>query len=271
MKGKFGFRIIDGLRRSGRLSGGEAVYGSERCSEGTELLHQLVDDSADQALPLALKASEKRLNALLEDRTRIGRDLHDCVLQSLYAIGLSLETHRRTSPPLTLESHGPGDQTVDQLNKLIRDIRRMIRGLEEGTVQEFDLMAELNELARTYNQVGHVQIRLMIQPRALDVLTHEEERELLNITREALSNSVRHAQATHITVRLQNTRSRIRLTIADDGVGFSHGDVPSSGYGLANMAARAKKLGGALRVQSRKGRGTQVVAEFSLEPILTPA
>src|SRR5215208_158958 len=78
-------------------------------------------------LTVALRASEQRLSALLEDRGRLGRDLHDCVLQSLYAIGLSLEHARRLAPkgPPSSRRASP-DHAVDQLNGLIQDIRRMI-------------------------------------------------------------------------------------------------------------------------------------------------
>lgn len=267
MSEKVKLQLIDGFRHAQTAGRGGVSTGGSR--GGDFLLRQLVGDVGDNELPLALKASEKRLNALLEDRHRIARDLHDCVLQSLYAIGLSLETSRRAGAQAAVPPSSPGDQVIAQLNKLIHEIRRMIRSLNDGTVQSFDLRAEIDELAMTYQQVGQLDIRVLLQPRALELLTHEEERELLNIAREALSNCVRHAHATRATVRLQNRKSRIHLAIADNGMGFSMADVGSSGFGLANMEARARKLGGMLHVRSRLGRGTTVVAEFALEPILT--
>ncbi len=267
MSEKVKLQLIDGFRHAPTAGRGSVSTGGGR--GGDFLLHQLVGDVGDNELPLALKASEKRLNALLEDRHRIGRDLHDCVLQSLYAIGLSLETSRRISGQDAVPATHPGEQVIAQLNKLIHEIRRMIHSLNDGTVQPFDLRSEIDELAMTYQQVGQLDINVLLQPRALELLTHEEERELLNIAREALSNCVRHAQATRAIVRLQNRKSRIRLSIADNGIGFSVTDVGASGFGLANMEARAKKLGGMLRIRSLPGRGTTIVAEFALEPILT--
>lgn len=220
-------------------------------------------------LAAALRASEQRLSALLEDRGRIGRDLHDCVLQSLYAIGLSLEHSRRVTPnPIARPS---GNQAIDQLNGLIQEIRRMIRGLEYGTLEKFDLPCELEGLVSTYSQITPLQIALELQPKALDVLTGEEEREILNIVREALSNCVRHAGAERARIRLQTRGSGVRLAIEDNGSGFDPDKQLVAGYGLANMAARAKKLGGHLTIRSHIGRGTKIVAEFSLEPILAPA
>lgn len=218
----------------------------------------------------ALRASEQRLSALLEDRGRIGRDLHDCVLQSLYAIGLSLEQSHRLNSTVSRTNRAVGTEVIDQLNTLIQDIRRMITGLERGTVEGFDLSSELRGLVNTYSQVGRLQIILELQPAAVDILTGEEEREILNIVREALSNCARHARATHATVALRTQGSRVRLAIDDNGAGFEPAKKQVAGYGLANMASRAKKLGGQLTIRSRIGRGTRILAEFALEPILTP-
>ena len=116
---------------------------------------------------------------------------------------------------------------------------------------------------------GRVQVKLDLQRSALEVLTNEEEREILNIVREALSNCARHAHATRTVVSIRMRDASIRVNISDDGIGFSTAVGPSRGYGLANMEARAKRLGGALRVQSKTGEGTHIMAEFSLEPLLT--
>lgn len=228
------------------------------------------DPSQSNDLTQALRASEQRLSALLEDRGRIGRDLHDCILQSLYAIGLNLETSRRATLPQAPEANQSGDQVVEQINRLIHEIRRMIRGLEAGAVQEFDLASELLTLSATYEQVGRLQITLDLQPSAIEVLTNEEEQEILNIVREALSNCARHAHATQATVSIRMRGTRIRVSISDDGSGFVASAGQTHGYGLTNMDARAKKLGGTLRVQSKIGRGTHIIAEFALEPILSP-
>jgi len=220
-------------------------------------------------LTTAYKATERRLSNLLEDRSRIGRDLHDCVLQSLYAIGLNIETSRRTQPLRTPEARESNDRLVQQINRLIHEVRGMIRTIESGTVQEFDLRTELFTLCSSYEQSGHLHIKLDLQPSALEVLTTEEEHEILNIVRESLSNCVRHAKASHAIVSVRKREGRIRVSIFDDGIGFSMTSGQPRGYGLTNMEARAKKLGGMLRVQSKVGQGTHVIAEFSLEPLLT--
>src|SRR5262249_17296278 len=158
-------------------------------------------------LTIAFKATERRLHQLLEDRTRIGRDLHDCVLQSLYAIGLNIETSQRTRSNQSVEAKESDTRMIWQINQLIHEIRGMIHELESGTVQEFDLSSELNTLCTTYEQTSRLHMKLDLQRSAIEVLTNEEEREILNIVREALSNCVRHAQATRavVSIRMKGT------------------------------------------------------------------
>ncbi len=218
-------------------------------------------------LMIALKAAEHRLSKVLEDRNRIARDLHDGILQSLYAIGLHLEASLQTSIHQLAEAKPASDLVVDQINHLIHEVRRMIRGLEEGIVQEFDLAFELLNLSAFYEQAGRLRISLDLQPNAIDVLTTEEEQEILNIVREALSNCARHAEATQVTVSVCLHETTIRVSISDNGIGFVTTDGQPRGYGLANMNTRARKLGGTLHVHSTRGRGTHIVAEFSVGPV----
>ena len=259
------FQLLDGgLRSNSALSNAQ----SARHLKESYVTRQLEPCAGE--LTTAYKATERRLHRLLEDRTRIGRDLHDCVLQALYAIGLNIETSQRTQKHHTAESQATNERTIQQINCLIHDIREMIRELESGTVQEFDLSSELNRLRTTYEQTGHLRVELDLQRTALEVLTNEEEREILNIVREALSNCARHAHASRAMVSIRMKNTRIRISVQDDGIGFSTAVGQPRGYGLANMEARAKHLGGKFRVQSKMGEGTQVTAEFSLEPLLSP-
>lgn len=263
-EGRSRFQLLDGgLRFTSELPMAKSVPQPQESRD----LYQLKPCVGE--LTTAYKATESRLSKLLEDRTRIGRDLHDCVLQSLYAIGLNIETAQRTRSDHTEEMKEANGRMIHQINQLIHEVRGMIRELESGNVREFDLPSELSALCTTYEQTGRLHIKLDLQRGAIDVLTNEEEREILNIVREALSNSARHASATHAVVSLRMREGRIRVSVHDDGIGFSAPVGRSRGYGLANMEARAKRLGGALRIQSKTGEGTQVIAEFSLEPVLT--
>jgi len=264
MKGIKRLQLIDGGLREASVC---VPSPSVRPQNESLDLYQLKPCSGE--LTTAFKATERRLNRLLEDRGRIGRDLHDSVLQSLYAIGLNIETSRRAQGDQAAEAKEDGDRTIRQINQLIHEIRGMIRELESGTVQEFDLSSELLALRTTYEQTARLHIKLDLQRSAIDVLTNEEEREILNIVREALSNCARHAKATQAVISIRMREARIRVSVVDDGIGFPTAAGQPRGYGLANMEARAKKLGGTLRVHSKNGGGTQIIAEFSLEPLLT--
>lgn len=263
-QGKTSFQLLDGgLQSSSTLS----TARSARPPKESVDLYQLKPCAGE--LTTAFQATESRLSKLLEDRSRIGRDLHDSLLQSLYAIGLNIETARRTRSNHTVVSEEADNRVIRQINQLIQEVRAMIREIESGNVREFDLSSELSVLCTTYEQTGRLHIKLDLQRSAIDVLTNEEEREILNIVREALSNCVRHANATRVVLSIRLREARIQVCIHDDGIGFSTEGGQPRGYGLANMEARAKRLGGALRVRSKSGEGTQIIAEFSLEPILT--
>ena len=264
VEGKQRLQLIDGGLLS---SAGISTSQLDRQPKESQHLYRL--EPCVGELTTAYQATERRLNNLLEDRSRIGRDLHDCVLQSLYAIGLNLETSQRVHPTRTPEGKASNDRLVQQINQLIHEVRGMIRTIESGAIQEFDLRTELHTLCSTYEQSGQLLIKLDLQPSAVEVLTTEEEHEILGIIRESLSNCVRHAKASHAMVSVRKREGRIRVNIFDDGIGFLLGSGQPHGYGLTNMEARAKKLGGMLRIQSKLGQGTHVITEFCLEPLLT--
>lgn len=232
-----------------------------------EAISCLLRGEIENNVTAALAASERRLSALLQDRRRIGRELHDTVLQALYAIGLSLaQSHelRRAAPQARPHTR---DQATDQIHTLIQDIRRMILSVETDCVDPFRLLSELQALAETFERVSELQIRVEVDPVAEEILTGEEARELIAISREALSNCVRHARATRIVIALRQIGSRVQLSIRDNGSGFEVKHRQTKGVGFAQMEDRVRKIGGRLNIQSMVGRGTCVTAEIYLEPI----
>src|SRR4029078_2233333 len=177
MKDRRGFQILNGFRQfSGKPTQQRASLAQGISCDTTESLPFLICEQAGRPLGSALKASEERLSALLHDRSRIGRELHDSVLQALYAIELSLaqspELHRGVPPALPRHN----GQATDQLNRLIRDIRRMILSVESDNIDPFRLVSELQALAQTYEQMGGLRIRVMVAPAAAEILTGEEAR-----------------------------------------------------------------------------------------------
>ena len=254
-------QVLNGLRQSSRHSPPSHV---QRQSWPAEISGSHADFFYPQTdeLGSVLTAMERRVNGLLEDRRRVGRDLHDNILQSLYAMGLHLEASRDILPHPLTQSTQLRSQLVAQLNHLIQEVRMLIQSLEADTIQDFDMTEEMASLQEIYEMGGHRSIQLHLDQNALDSLTNEEKREFLNIAREALSNCARHAGATHITVDLHLNGTSVFASIVDDGKGFVASGNHHRGYGLANMETRAKKLGGTFHMRSAIGQGTAITIEF---------
>ena len=270
MKDHLGFQILDGFRQSHSKQARQHAALAPRISHDRDQscacpLHEQVGSS----LATALAASEQRLSDLLHDRSRIGRELHESVLQALYAISVTLEQApglRRRATQVVTCSH---EQATNQLHTLIQDIRRMILRVESDNIVPFRLVLELQALAQTVERASELRIRVWGDPAAEEILTGEEAQELVIIAREALNNCVRHARATRVVIALQRIGPRVRLSICDNGSGFKVEHRSTKGIGFAQMEDRLRKIGGRLHVQSTVGQGSDIAADVYLEPILT--
>lgn len=264
------FQIIEGFRQSrGKPTQPRKSLAQERPHDTASSNLCQLRDQAEHSLLEALTASEQRLSALLHDRSRIGQELHESVLDALYTIRVGL------AQPAALHNGAPSarpqthNQTANQLSLLIQNIERMIRSLESDRVDPFRLISELQGLARSTEHAHAVQIRVKVEPEAEEILTGEEARELVAITREALNNSVRHARAPRVVIALRHIGSCVRLRIRDNGSGFDMAQAPAKGLGFSHMEDQVRKIGGRLNIQSTVGRGTCITADVYLEPILT--
>ncbi len=201
-----------------------------------------------------------------EERERLSQDLHDDVLQSLYAIGMGLELTQQRVKLRSRTAAKRLEGSVAQLNNVIREVRSFIPRVQPPTTLSatFDhaILALVESL--TVNGVG--KIALDIDDTIAQTLTPMQCTHFLSIAREALSNSLRHARAGHRTLTLRRSRGQIRLTISDDGIGFRLATHSSNGMGLRNMQSRARKMGATFTIASRLGKGTQV--RLSLPPAL---
>lgn len=177
-----------------------------------------------------------------EERERLSQDLHDNILQSLYAVGMQLEASALAAGKSVRKSRNHASQAIDQLNRLVNDVRHYIALLKRGGGAKMNLHQALRQLVSSFSTTGHRPPELEIKEGVLDLITTEQAEQLLNIAREALSNSVRHANATHRSVRLSSLGpAGMRMQICDDGIGFVPKLERKQGHGLANMAARAKR------------------------------
>jgi signal transduction histidine kinase len=199
---------------------------------------------------------------VLEDRERIARDLHDTVIQRLFATGLLLQgAQRMAERPEVAERVG---QAVDDLDVTVRHIRSVIFELQPLTVPgqsvRRDLLAVAGEQARALGFDPVVRF-----DGAIDTVVDEQlADDLVNVLREALANVARHAEASRVEVEVKAGGGRVELTVADDGVGVGP-DLGAGGRGLHNMRERAERLGGTLTVSpAPAGRGTRV--RWCVEP-----
>jgi signal transduction histidine kinase len=214
----------------------------------------------------AVRRNEQHLRRAIEQRELIAQDLHDGIIQTLFAMSLSLERCQRmvtADPEEVARQLGIGAQS---LKAAIRDLRVFIAGLEPQVTDARELEAALALQVRLLNASGDLHIELRVDPGVADAVTPMQATHLLHVAREAISNSLRHARATRADVTLDRHESRVRLRVKDDGVGFVV-DGAQAGEGLKNMAARAAKMKGTLTVVSRPGDGTQVVFDVPVERV----
>lgn len=262
-----GVPIMSGDEVLGNLYLTEKLDGQPFSEEDQELIEVLAAHAAIAIRNARLYAQVGRL-AVTEERSRIGMDLHDGVIQSIYAVGLTLESVR-----LSLQEATPNmDDTdrllavaIDGLNEAIRDIRNFILDLRP---QRFsgNLRQGLERLARECQTNALLPIELDVAPNLLDSLPAIVARTIFLTTQEALANVARHAQASEVVVRLHRDGPFAVLTIHDDGVGFNvNSSNHFTGHGLANMRTRAEELNGHFRVRSLPGNGTTIIMSLPAE------
>jgi signal transduction histidine kinase len=197
--------------------------------------------------------------AITEERDRIGRDLHDGIIQSLYAVGLSLEVVLENMADEPDEAAQRVDAAIESINLSIRDIRNFIYGLRPEAVDGNQFVAGLAALAEELRHGGLVDVHVHLDPTADPALSAEAGTDVLHLVREALSNAARHARAQRIALELRPSADGAVLEITDDGIGFDPGRDPgASHHGLDNMRSRAEAVGGILDIQSAPGSGTRI-------------
>lgn len=199
--------------------------------------------------------------AVLEERQRIGMDLHDGVIQSIYAVGLTLEyITALLADDDFLGATERLKQAIDSLNATIRDIRSYILDLRPRRFEGDDLISGLNRLLAEFKANTLMAVDFNADPDADKALVSEARLALFHIAQEALSNAAKHSRASRMEVRLINDGSEILLSLRDNGRGFQPEKVEKRvGHGLVNMQDRAIAMGGKFAVgPGINGRGAEV-------------
>ncbi len=195
-----------------------------------------------------------------EERRRIGRDLHDEAAQSLVLLRLQLEMMEKDAPaglrPRLVQARLTTERTVEEL-------RRTLAALSPAVVERLGLEAALRQLTARFRQKQSADVHLRISP-GVAGLSFGAQEVIYRVAKEALQNVSKHSQATSVKVLLSLADKRIRLSVQDNGVGFSPETArgrPLS-FGLAGMQERASLLGGTLVLKSAPGKGARVILEL---------
>lgn len=204
--------------------------------------------------------------AVLRERERIGMDLHDGIIQSLYAVGLGLEEVADQVSADKPDVHARLDQAIDDITGVIQDIRNYILDLRPQIFEGKDLSAGLADLVTAFRANSLVHADLEIRAEVAPMLSPTTTLHLLYIAREALTNVAKHARASAVTVRVTRDNGHMQLEIQDNGVGFDAREAAAApGQGLRNIAERAQRLHGQAAIHSAPARGTRVVVEIPSE------
>ncbi len=209
-----------------------------------------------------LRLIEERFSLALAERVRLSREIHDTLLQSLVGVALQVDAVSKTLEPT---ASGPRQQLVRirrQVEQYIRDARQSIHDLRSPQLESRDLATALREFGRSAAATGTVRFTLNATGASAEC-PPKVENQLLRVGQEAISNALRHAEASRINVDLEFQDHSVLLTVVDDGRGFDYDRTvasPNGHYGLRTMRERAEELGGRFTVTTATGRGTTVTA-----------
>lgn len=210
---------------------------------------------------MALAERELRRLEVLEDRERIAKELHDGVIQALFAVGMSLQGAAATSsePALTEQL----ENAADDIDRTIRDLRNYIFGLRPGILADRQLDQAVHEVCAEFERRTGVVSVADVDPEVASRLASRAP-DVIQVIRASLANVARHAAATTCRVSLRSTPAgEARIVIDDDGIGFDPA-APTAGMGIENLYARIAALGGTVQIDSAPGDGTTVTATLPI-------
>jgi signal transduction histidine kinase len=205
------------------------------------------------------RRKRQQYHAVLMERSRVARELHDTLEQGLTGIMLQLEAVAATLPTSPDSARQSLDVARQMLRYSLEETRRSVMDLRSLALESRDLPGALSDLARqmTVGTGSSAEVRVEGQPQRLDAA---QEHHLLRIGLEALTNALKHANSTRIDIELRFREGETDLIVRDNGRGLGHVEdtLPGGHFGLQGVRERVDKLGGVLRINSRRGEGTQL-------------
>ncbi|HSK67238.1 MAG TPA: PAS domain S-box protein [Anaerolineales bacterium] len=244
-------RSTFGRRKDGSEFPAEVAYNPIETEEGVLILGSIVDISERQQL------AEARIQAAVEERQRLARELHDSVTQSLYSLTLLAEASRRTA------SNGDLNKVIDNIARLgetaqqaLKEMRLLVYELRPLALETAGLADALQHRLDAVEKRAGVEAKLRVE--LTGELPTEVENALYRIAQEVLNNSLKHSEANRVQVTLNTLDEQVELVIQDNGKGFNSETVQGGGMGLVNIRERTEAMGGEASIVSQAGTGTQV-------------
>jgi two-component system nitrate/nitrite sensor histidine kinase NarX len=246
------------LRVRGQAKGVLVIVGQEggRFSPGQQALFGSIADQLGIAVENAWLFEQAEEAAVAAERSRLARDLHDAVTQTLFSSSIIAEV----LPRLWEQDPEEGIRRLQELRELTRgalaEMRTLLMELRPSALAEARLSELLRQLAESI--AGRARVPVDLQVEGECSLDAEAKVALYRIAQEALNNIAKHASASAATIRLYCQPGLVELRVADDGLGFDPGTLPANSLGLGIMGERAESIGAELEINSQPGSGTEI-------------
>jgi signal transduction histidine kinase len=264
MKSLLGVPVLSGGRIIGNLYLTDK-QGSLAFEDTDEEIVRMLATQAAAAVETGRLQEQLESLARLEERERIAMDLHDGVIQSVYATALQLEDAGEKLADAPDQAGQVIDKSIDTLHQVIKDIRSYIFELRAQVSEVEDLPGAIRDLAETLrvNTLMSVDLDVTAPPRG--GLTQAQAVGLFHIAQEALNNVSKHSRATSVSIKLLSQNGRAELQVKDNGIGFDAGEPGATDrHGLRNIKDRARSLRADLIIDSKPRRGTLLRVELPL-------
>ena len=220
---------------------------------------------ATLAMQMARLSETARQSAVLEERNRIARDIHDTLAQGFTGVVVNLEASSRA---LKKDDQALAAVHIEHARELaqhgLAEARQSVQALRPHPPDDASIQTELQALAALLQETGAVQAKFECTGEARSIAP-EVWTEMIRIAQESTTNVLKHAQANNVNIALAYEPHSLSLTVSDDGLGFELTPDAHDGFGLIGMQERAKRIGARLQIQGRPGQGTRILLSVPLD------
>jgi PAS domain S-box-containing protein len=235
-------------------------FAEERDFEAEELeIARALATQASLAIHLTELATSAKQSAVLEERTRLAGEIHDSLAQSFTGITMQLEMAKELKTDKDDEAFNYVERANDLARFGLAEARRSVMSLQSVIAKDSGLIESLQILAERSNIAGRLRCTFRSNLPDDESVPVGIRQDLLRIAQEAISNALRYAKSTAISVSLRSDQQNLTLKVKDNGIGIPTEAETREGFGFANMRARVKKLEGRLDIRTASGRGTSII------------